>query len=56
MAGFDVRSSPVFGVGFYGGVSFTQYSHFENVNGGFHLPDQTIHTMFEAGIRFTLFP
>jgi hypothetical protein len=56
MGGMDVRSSPVFGFGFYGGISFTRYSHFENINGGISLPSTSVHTMFEAGIRLTLFP
>jgi len=54
--GIDVRSSPVLGVGFYGGVSFTRFDEFENSVATLSLGDKTTHTMVEAGIRMTLFP
>jgi hypothetical protein len=56
MGGVDIRSSPVVGFGFYGGVSFTRYSHVEDGSGSFSISSPTVHTMFEAGIRLTLFP
>jgi hypothetical protein len=55
--GVDFRSSQVFGVGFFGGVSFGRYSQYEEP--GFpddHLDDRSIHTRVEGGVRFTLFP
>ncbi len=57
MAGVDVRSSQVLGFGFYGGVSFTRFgSYRDNAIGSVSLPNETTHTMVEAGIRLTLFP
>jgi hypothetical protein len=57
MAGVDLRSNPVFGVGLYGGVAFGRYSHYEEQG----LPEVSIdaerfHTTVQAGVRFTLFP
>ncbi len=54
--GFDVRSNPVFGVGFYGGVSFSRFDEFKNSAETVSLSDTTTHTAVEAGIRMTLFP
>ncbi len=56
MAGWDVRSNPVFGFGFYGGVAFGTYSRFEDATGTTHLSDQKFHTTVQGGLRFTLFP
>jgi hypothetical protein len=56
MGGFDVRSSQTFGVGFYAGISFTRYTRFDNTAGSLSLPSTSVHPMYEAGIRFTLFP
>jgi hypothetical protein len=56
MGGIDVRSSQVLGVGFYAGLSFTRYSHVDDATGSLSLPSPTIHTMFQAGLRLTLFP
>ena len=61
MGGVDLRSSPVFGVGLYGGLSFGRYSRFESLNDqGFlvtdHIGDRRTHTTVEGGLRFTLFP
>lgn len=61
MAGFDLRSSPVFGVGFYGALSFGRYSRFEGFDqAGFpvtdHIGDRTTHATLQGGLRFTLFP
>jgi hypothetical protein len=56
-AGFDVRSSQVLGFGFYGGVGFTRFTNYRDDRvGSVTLPSPTVHTMFEAGIRLTLFP
>ena len=60
MAGVDLRSSPIFGVGFYGGVRFGRYTHFDTGDTvpfvSEHIDDQRVHTTLEAGLRFTLFP
>ena len=56
MAGVDVRSNQVLGVGFYAGVSLTRYTHAENTAGTFPLDGTTVHSMVQAGIRLTLFP
>jgi hypothetical protein len=56
MAGVDLRSNPVFGVGLYTGVSFGRYDHFENADGEVDIGDQPFHTTVQAGLRFTLFP
>jgi hypothetical protein len=53
--GIDVRSSPVFGVGFYGGVAFGRYSDLDDPTGRL-LGDERTHTTVMAGVRFTLFP
>lgn len=57
MGGFDFRSNPVFGVGFYGGVSWTTYTRIDRQG----LPERSIanrdfQPLFEGGVRFTLFP
>lgn len=57
MAGIDLRSNPVFGIGLYGGVSWTSYWDVD-VEG---LPERSIddrdfQPLFEGGVRFTLFP
>ena len=49
-------SNPVFGVGFYGGVSFSRFDEFKNSAETVSLSDTTTHTAVEAGIRMTLFP
>jgi hypothetical protein len=56
MVGVDVRSNPVVGFGFYGGTALTSYSRFENTAGSTSLPSTSVHAMFQAGIRLTLFP
>lgn len=56
MAGVDLRSNPVFGIGFYGGVAFGQYSRVGDALGEADLPGDPFHTTLQAGIRFTLFP
>jgi len=60
MGGVDLRSSPVFGVGFYGGVRFGKYTHLDTGDTvpfvSEHIDDQRVHTTLEAGLRFTLFP
>jgi hypothetical protein len=57
MGGVDVRSNPVFGVGFYGGVSLTTYTRIDREG----VPERSIgdedfQPLFEGGVRFTLFP
>lgn len=57
MGGVDIRSNPVLGVGFYGGVSWTTYTRVDAQG----LPERDIadrdyQPLFEGGIRFTLFP
>jgi hypothetical protein len=58
MAGVDLRTSPIFGIGLYGGVSFGRYQHYEEPGSGisYGLGDERTHTTIEAGLRFTLFP
>jgi hypothetical protein len=57
MGGVDVRSSQVLGFGFYAGVGFTRFSDYrDNSVGSVSLPNETTHTMVEAGVRLTLFP
>jgi hypothetical protein len=60
MGGVDLRTSPVFGVGLYAGVSFGRYSKYNEPDQGYYdqsLSGQTkVHTTLEAGLRFTLFP
>lgn len=55
MAGIDLRANPVFGVGFYGGVSFGRYTSVEDGFGTSHM-DGAMHSTVQAGLRFTLFP
>ena len=58
MAGVDLRTSPVFGVGLYGGASLGTYTHadYHDGLGDLSIPSQTTHWTVEAGLRFTLFP
>lgn len=61
MAGIDVRSNQVLGFGFYGGVGFTRFTDFTGLDAtgvrfSTSISDPTIHTMFELGVRLTLFP
>ena len=57
MAGVDLRTNPIFGVGFYGGVSVGRYTRYKDaVAGEVRLGNEPLHTMVEAGLRFTLFP
>jgi len=56
MAGVDLRTNPVFGVGLYGGVGFGRYSRYKDAAGEVHLGHEPFHTTVEAGLRFTLFP
>ncbi|HEY6097940.1 MAG TPA: hypothetical protein VIW03_00830, partial [Anaeromyxobacter sp.] len=58
MGGVDLRTSPVFGFGLYGGVSFGRYSSLD-LHDGFgsqSVAGERTHTTVEAGLRFTLFP
>jgi hypothetical protein len=56
MAGVDLRTTPLFGFGLYGGISWTSFSRVEDATGSHSIQDQTFHTMGEGGIRLTLFP
>lgn len=56
MGGVDLRSNPVFGVGFYGGVSWNRFTRFEDALGESSIPDRDYHAMYEAGLRVILFP
>jgi hypothetical protein len=56
MAGVDLRSNPVFGVGLYGGIAFGRYSEYEDALGEVDIGSQPFHTTVQAGVRFTLFP
>ena len=58
MGGVDLRTSPVFGLGLYAGVSFGRYSHYEEPGAGlsYGVGEERTHTTIEAGLRFTLFP
>ncbi|WP_242360300.1 hypothetical protein [Anaeromyxobacter sp. SG17] len=59
MGGVDLRSNPVFGVGLYGGVSWTTYTRIEEEGLGLprrSIDDRGLQPLFEAGVRFTLFP
>ncbi len=56
--GFDVRSTAVFGVGVYGGVSFNRFDEFKKWStiGPTEKLGRSSHADVEAGIRMTLFP
>jgi opacity protein-like surface antigen len=54
--GYDIRSNHVFGFGLYGGVGFTRYTGYDNSAGSQGIPETTVHTTFDVGIRMTLFP
>ncbi len=57
MMGVDLRSNQVIGFGLYGGVSWATFNHYEDVVvGSYSIGDQRFHTMFEGGLRLTLFP
>jgi hypothetical protein len=56
MGGIDLRSSPILGVGFYGGVAFGRYDRVEDVTGDFDIDRERFHTTVSAGLRLTLFP
>ncbi len=56
MGGVDLRTSPVFGVGLYAGVSFGRYSSYHDAAGDVSISPERNHTTIEAGLRFTLFP
>jgi hypothetical protein len=56
MAGIDLRTNPIFGVGLYGGVSLSRYSHYSDATTDVSLPSGALHQMVEVGVRFTLFP
>jgi len=57
MAGVDLRSNPVFGVGLYGGVALGRFTRFhDDILGDVRLEDDKFHTTVQAGLRFTLFP
>jgi hypothetical protein len=55
--GMDFRGNGVVGVGFYGGFSLGRYYDVHDITvGTVSISNKAYHTMFEAGIRFTLFP
>jgi hypothetical protein len=54
--GIDLRTSPLLGVGFYGGVAFGRYARGDDANGSFDIDRERIHTTVTAGLRLTLFP
>jgi hypothetical protein len=54
--GIDLRSSPFFGVGLYGGVAFGRYNRGSDALGDFDIDRERFHTTVKAGLRFTLFP
>jgi hypothetical protein len=56
MAGVDLRSNPVFGIGLYGGVAFGAFSSVEDDLGTYEITDPSFHTTVTAGLRLTLFP
>jgi hypothetical protein len=56
MAGVDLRTNPIFGVGLYGGVSLGRYSRYTDASVDANLGGGALHTMVEGGLRFTLFP
>ncbi|HET8541378.1 MAG TPA: hypothetical protein VFL83_15990 [Anaeromyxobacter sp.] len=58
MGGVDLRSSPVFGVGLYAGVSFGRYSQYREPPAAldYAIGEERTHATVEAGLRFTLFP
>jgi hypothetical protein len=56
MAGVDLRSNAVFGVGLYGGLSVGRFNRFHDELGSVRLDDDRFHTTMQAGLRFTLFP
>ncbi len=56
MGGVDLRTSQVFGVGLYAGVSLGRYSSYHDSLGDVSIGGERTHTTVEAGLRFTLFP
>ncbi len=57
MAGVDLRSNPVFGVGLYGAVSWTSFSKYEDdAVGRVSISDRAFNVIGEGGVRLTLFP
>jgi hypothetical protein len=56
VGGIDLRSSPFFGVGLYGGVSFGRFDRGSDSLGDFDIDRERFHTTVKAGLRFTLFP
>ena len=56
MAGVDLRSNPIFGVGLYGGIAFGRYSSFDDGLVETDIAAERFHTTVQAGVRFTLFP
>jgi hypothetical protein len=56
MAGVDLRTNAVFGIGLYGGVAFGTFSSVEDSTGTYDIADPSFHTTFTAGLRLTLFP
>jgi hypothetical protein len=56
MAGVDLRTNPVFGIGLYGGVAFGAFSSVEDDFGSYDIADPTFHTTITGGVRLTLFP
>ncbi len=56
MAGVDLRTSPIVGVGLYGAVAWGRYTRYEDAFVTVDLGGQPFHTTVEAGLRFTLFP
>jgi outer membrane protein len=58
MGGIDLRSNQVIGIGLYASVSWGTFYEWENATGWYNVASsqQTVHTSFTAGLRFTLFP
>ena len=56
MAGVDLRSNKIVGIGLYGGVAFGTFSSVEDGTGTYDIADPSFHTTYTAGLRFTLFP
>lgn len=56
MGGVDLRQSPVFGVGLYGGLALGRYSRGRDALGDFDIERERFHTTITAGVRVTLMP
>lgn len=57
MGGVDYRSNPVIGIGFYGAISWGTYDKLHFVDTGDEsIVDTRVHTTYQLGVRFILFP